>query len=150
MISIYGCKDNHRFHSTLLLIIKRFDLKTCLDSSCLCVLEFYVYLTVTRQFVQMNIDRPVYTKIDITLYCHNGFRLLRGCLFYLSGVPKKPDFRTRHRWSEWTFRRNTSNIGWSGHFFLDGVYINVKLLRTKPVSRVCRLNALYRFVYIFK
>ena len=36
------------------------------------------------------------------------------------------------------------------NFFLDGVYISVKLLRTRPVSRVCRLNALYRFVNIFK
>ena len=39
-------------------------------------------------FVQMNIDRPVYTRNRYNLYYHNGYRHLRGCLFYLSGVQK--------------------------------------------------------------
>ena len=41
-------------------------------------------------------------------------------------------------WNEWT------------QFFLDGAYISVKFLRTRPISRVCVLNSLYRFVYILK
>ena len=90
-------------------------------------------------FVQMNIDRPVYTKIGIMLYYHNGFRHLRGCLFDLSGVPKKKQMLGLA-----IAGRNGISVeihqilaGVDIFFFMDGVYISVKLLRTRPVLRVC-------------
>ena len=43
---------------------------------------------------------------------------ISGAVFFTFRVfQKTPDFRTRHRWSEWTFCRNTSNTGRSGHLF---------------------------------
>ena len=40
--------------------------------------------------------------------------MLRGNFL---GSKKTPDVRTRHRWLEWSFRKNTSNTGRSGQFF---------------------------------
>ena len=57
-------------------------------------------------FVQMNMDRLVYTR--------NPYNAV---FLTFRGFKKKPDVRTRHRWSEWNFRRNTSNTGRSGFFF---------------------------------
>ena len=60
---------------------------------------------------------------------------ISGAVFLtFRGFQKTPDFRTRHRWSEWTFCRNTSNTGRSGHCFLDGVYLSIKLLRTRLLT----------------
>ena len=43
---------------------------------------------------------------------------ISGAVFFtFAGLKKTPDVRTRHRWSEWTFHRNTSNIGRRGIFF---------------------------------
>ena len=37
--------------------------------------------------------------------------ILEAVIFKFRGFERKPDFRTRHRWSEWNFRRNMTNYG---------------------------------------